>query len=304
MLKTNLPNFFVVGTQKAGTTSLHDWLLQTKKVCLPSLKETHFFSSSDNFQKGVEWYISQFPKCSQDKLTYGEICPEYLYSKTAPQNIKKLIPNPKLIFILRHPIERAFSQFLMAKRNGYENQNFVNALYKENARILKGEIFRSRYGYFDRSMYISQIQKYRSLFAKKKMLFIKFEDLTDTDTIGEMTFNKICQFIGLSDPTKNKINRNVKKNTASTSRSFFIRDLLHNDFKLKKYIRFLLPQKESREKIAFIIDNLNRKKIKELHIPSIPDFFINKTIDEISKLEHSCGLDLSDWKVRTLRYKE
>lgn len=304
MLKTNLPKFFVVGTQKAGTTSLHDWLLQTKNVCLPSLKETHFFSSSDNFQKGVEWYISQFSKCSQDKLTYGEICPEYLYSKIAPHNIKELIPNPKLIFILRHPIERAFSQFIMAKRNGFENQNFVNALYKENARILKGELFRSRYGYLDRSMYNDQIQEYRCLFSERLMLFIKFEDLTDNSTIGEMTFNKICQFIGLSDLPKYKVNRNVKKNAASTSRSFLIRDLLYNNFKLKKYIKFLLPQKGSREKIAFIIDNLNRKEIKELHIPSIPDLFINKTMDEISKLEHSCELDLSDWKARTLKYKE
>ena len=302
MLKTKLPNFFVVGTQKAGTTSLHDWLLQTKNVCLPSLKETHFFSSSDNFQKGVDWYISQFSKCSQENLTYGEICPEYLYSKIAPHNIKKLIQNPKLIFILRHPIERAFSQFIMARRNGYENQNFVNALYNEKSRILKSETFRSRFGYFDRSMYFDQIQRYRSLFSDKLMLFIKFEDLTDNDAIGEMTFNKICQFIGLPEPTKNRVNRNVKKNTASTSRSFFIRDLLYNDFQLKKYIRFLLPRKESREKIAFIIDNLNRKEIKELHIPSIPDLFINKTMDEISKLEHSCELDLSDWKERTISY--
>ncbi len=143
-----------------------------------------------------------------------------------------------------------------------------------------------------------------SLFSEKLMLFIKFEDLTDTDTIGEVTFNKICQFIGLSDPTKYRVNRNVKKNSASTSRSFFIRDLLYNDFKLKKYIRLLLPQKDSREKIAFIIDNLNRKEIQELHIPSIPYSFIKKTMDEISKLEHSCELDLSDWKERTIKYTE
>lgn len=303
MQRFKLPRFFVVGTQKAGTTSLHDWLLQTKMVCLPSLKETHFFSSNESFKMGIDWYVNQFSNCNNNQLVYGEICPEYLYSNIAPLNIKKIIPNPKLIFIIRHPIERAYSQFLMAKKNGHENLDFYRALNIEKERIMESEIFRSRYGYLDRSLYIQQIQRYRNLFSEKLFHFIKFEDLIDNSKIGKQTFQNLCQFIGLDGSIADHINRN-KKNPASTPRILFIRDILYNDAKFKKYFRIIFPRKEFRNKLALLIDNLNRKKLKNVSIPSVPDFFIKRTLDEISKLEHSCGLNLSDWKERTINYRK
>ena len=114
-----VPSFFVVGAQKAGTTSLHNWMAQQPDVCLPKLKETHFFSIQEIFERGIDWYLQQFPRCKYDSIV-GEICPEYMYCKQAPYRIREWNPNPKIIFIFRHPIERAFSHYLMSVRGGYE----------------------------------------------------------------------------------------------------------------------------------------------------------------------------------------
>ena len=69
--------FFVIGVQKAGTTSLHDWLAQQPDICLPKLKETHFFTYQSRYEKGVDWYLDQF-NGSSDQV-YGEICPDYIF---------------------------------------------------------------------------------------------------------------------------------------------------------------------------------------------------------------------------------
>ncbi|MBU2482884.1 MAG: sulfotransferase, partial [Proteobacteria bacterium] len=72
------PDFLIIGAQKAGTTTLHDWLITQSQLSLPNIKETHFFSKENRFEKGYNWYIKQFDMTS-DKKIIGEVDPDYIF---------------------------------------------------------------------------------------------------------------------------------------------------------------------------------------------------------------------------------
>ena len=162
-------SFFVIGAQKAGTTSIHNILSKHPKLCLPTIKETHFFSKNENYIKGNKWYYSWFDNMS-DKIL-GEVDPEYLYYPEAAKRIKKNFTNPKFIVVLRHPMERAYSHYLMSVRRGYETLSFENAIINEQKRLKKGWFSKQNFSYLDRGNYYNQISNYKSIFPNSKFWY-------------------------------------------------------------------------------------------------------------------------------------
>ena len=132
------PNFFVVGAQKSGTTTIHDWLDKNYKIGLPKIKETHFFRDEELFSNGIDWYKCQYDSLSSVKIA-GEVDPEYMFFPECVERIKTFVKAPKLIFILRDPLSRAYSHYLMSVRRGYENLAYINALLAENSRLENGD---------------------------------------------------------------------------------------------------------------------------------------------------------------------
>src|SRR5690606_33886153 len=115
--KRALPDFIIVGAQKAGTTSLFHYLSEHPQIISPYKKEVHYFDGGlnpeiDTFKKGEKWYRSNFPRKPKSKsIKTFEASPLYLFNPLAPQRIKDLLPNVKLIILLRDPVERAISQY-------------------------------------------------------------------------------------------------------------------------------------------------------------------------------------------------
>lgn len=108
-----------MGAQKAGTTSLYDWLVsQSKSFYLPSQKEFHFFNRGrqGSHSREFEEYLSHFRAARPDQIM-GEITPNYLGHRLAPSRVKGLMPDVKLVVILRNPVDRAESAFLHAIRS-------------------------------------------------------------------------------------------------------------------------------------------------------------------------------------------
>jgi len=293
----NLPSFFVVGAQKAGTTSLHHWLAQQPDICLPRLKETHFFSSDEKYQLGIEWYIDQFPKCRKNSVI-GEIAPEYMFSKKAPYRIAKWINSPKMIFIFRHPIERAFSQYLMAVSMGYENLTFRRALLEEYRRISRDQVARSRYGYMTRGRYAEQIERYSKVFPDAELLFIKFDDLIAQSKTGLVTYRRICDFIGLKSSPE-IADRSIKSNPASIPKSRLLRDFLYRPSRLKKVLGTLIPNRDIKERIADLLVRLNQHRLPKPPMERVPMSIIDLTREEIRRLQEMTLLKLSAWCAHT-----
>ena len=176
-----LPDFFMLGVQKAATSTFHKILNQDSDFSLPYKKETHFFS--ENFNQNLNWYLNQY-----NNRTYkirGEIDPSYIYYKKTPQNIKKYITDPKFIIIFRKPIDRAYSHYLMSKSRGYENETFNNALDLENKRLENGSKFSfSHHSYLSRGLYALP-KSINSLDHLKNLFF------TRTRINGEIQAQKI-----------------------------------------------------------------------------------------------------------------
>ena len=96
------PNFLNVGTQKAGTSTIHAILKQHSEIFLPKEKELHFFDYEENYQKGFSWYMNYFKDAGSQKVI-GEVTIGYLYEKNAPKRIlQNLGKDVKLMFIFRN----------------------------------------------------------------------------------------------------------------------------------------------------------------------------------------------------------
>lgn len=199
-----LPDFLIVGAQKAGTTSLFDYLNKHPQTDLSIIKEVHYFDI--NFNKSVNWYKSYFPKKKSNYKITGEATPYYLYHPLVPMRVAKLLPQIKLIILLRDPINRAYSQYKMEVRKGRESlNNFIDAIDNEAERLHteKEKIHSNPYyysiehqahSYLDRGLYYVQVKRWLKYFNKKQILVINSESFF-CDPKKELS--KVYKFLGI-----------------------------------------------------------------------------------------------------------
>ncbi len=177
-----LPNFLILGAQKAGTSSLFSYLDQHADIKMSRAKEVHYFDQ--NYDKGESWYRSFFPM--GDAGLRGEASPYYLFHPHVPERIKRDLPHAKLIVLLRNPTERALSQYFHAVRKDGETLDVKSALESEEERIgaefekmLKDENYQSYLvqlrSYKRRGIYLEQLERYWKLFPKEQMLILNSE---------------------------------------------------------------------------------------------------------------------------------
>lgn len=294
----NIPSFFVVGAQKAGTTSLHAWLKQQPDVRLPVIKETHFFSHEDKYRRGIEWYQNQFPAGSDGCVT-GEIDPEYMFFGGSAQRIKDIVGSPKFIFIFRNPVDRAFSNYQMSLRRGFEDLSFIEALGAEKARLTAtNNAFAVKHqSYMARGSYAEQVRRYLEVFPDSEFLFVKFDDMVAEKT-GFEVYKKICAFIGIRSSPE-LADRRKKSNPASISRSGLVRDLLYRPRRtfVRKAISSLLSE-SSKLKIWVMLDRLNQAPLKKNDSGErreIPDIIKEAVVKDLLDTEKLTGLNLARW---------
>jgi hypothetical protein len=131
------PSFIVVGAAKSGTSSLAHYLMQHPKIYMPD-RELHFFDArggyADRWKYGVEWYENQFASADSHHLC-GEKTPTYAYIPSVPKRMNAVVPDIKLIWILRDPVYRAYSNYWHAVCEGVELLDFDEAVRMESERI-------------------------------------------------------------------------------------------------------------------------------------------------------------------------
>lgn len=206
-----LPDFYIIGGQKCGTTSMFEYLAQHPSVSPPIAKDIRFFDKY--FQKGVNWYKVYFPltyqkfvseKVNKKKFITGEATERYLDHPHAPKRMKQVTPNAKIIVLLRNPVDRAYSHYKMiAKRS--ESLTFAEAINQEHKieksyqKMVDDSTYYDdlyfRHGYLHRGIYVDKLQRWMKEFSKEQFLIIQSEDFfTDPNKI----YNNILEFLGLS----------------------------------------------------------------------------------------------------------
>ena len=128
-----LPTFIICGTQRGGTTTLYHYLKEHPQICMSEKKEVHYFDL--NYHKSLQWYESHFKDCQNKKVkTIGEASPFYMYLREVPERIDETLPDVKLIFILRNPVDRAYSHYWHEVKLGVEYLPFEEAIKREIAK--------------------------------------------------------------------------------------------------------------------------------------------------------------------------
>ncbi|MBO75467.1 MAG: sulfotransferase [Flavobacteriales bacterium] len=187
-----LPDFLGLGTQKGGTTTLHQLLTHHPGVHLPACKEVHYFSKHWHHSK--RWYSDHFNESRPDQCC-GEITPFYLFHPEVPQRIHSLLPTVKLLVLLRDPVERALSQVFHARKRGFETLDPAEAIAAEPGRLADGDPESlQKHSYLSRSNYLEQMDRYESLFPPKQLLVLQSEALFSDP---EPTWNHLQAFLGL-----------------------------------------------------------------------------------------------------------
>jgi len=180
-----LPNFLVIGAMKAGTTSLHRYLREHPQVFMPEEKELHFFVAEKRWGRGRSWYEAQFAGAG-DAIAVGEASPTYtMYPEFTgvPDRIEALLPEARLVYAVRHPIERMRSHYLHEVEKGRERAPIGRALVSDPQ-------------YLDASRYAMQLEQYLDRFSARRILVITAEQLRDERA---RTVAKLLAFLGV-DP--------------------------------------------------------------------------------------------------------
>ena len=182
------PNFFIVGTSKAGTSSLYNYLTATDDVYLAPKGEIHYFFPEE-FKKNnsKEEYLSLFENTKEKAI--GEYS-SYLEDIESPHLIKSTIPNSKVIICLRDPVERAFSHYLGSRRSKDEILPFNEAFEKYMVPIDKKSKFYKKY--IELGLYYENVKRFLDVFGNDKVMIIIFEEYIKEP---EKIFRKILDFL-------------------------------------------------------------------------------------------------------------
>ena len=175
-----MPNFLIIGAMKSGTTALYYYLEQHPEIYMSPVKEPNFFSSQEQENAAdavtnIGTYQDLF-RGGSGKKALGEASHSYLYEPRAAAEIKRYVPETKLIAILRNPIDRAYSHFLHMVRSGTEPlDDFAQALREEEVRIHKERTFQD---YIGRGLYYNQLKRYFRTFPQEQVRVYLYEDLS------------------------------------------------------------------------------------------------------------------------------
>jgi Sulfotransferase domain len=207
-----LPDFLLIGAQRAGTTSLYHYLVQHPQVLgAVADKEVHFFDL--RYREGLDAYRASFPtrstvrRASRDDapVRVGEATPYYLFHPAVPARVAEDLPDVRLLAVLRDPVERAWSHHRHEVALGYETLSFEDALDREDER-LEGEAQRllddptatsfahQHHGYVARGRYLEQLARWWTVLPKERLLLLRSEDL---HADPGPTFDAICEHLAI-----------------------------------------------------------------------------------------------------------
>jgi hypothetical protein len=239
-----LPNFLIIGAQKAGTTWLGSNLEKHPDIFMATVPfgEVHFFDRAWNYNKGIEWYKESFSSAKNEKAI-GEKTPDYLWVNGPAteghisdmhRNIYQILPEAKLIVVLRNPVERAISSANHIIRSGR-----ISPLYNLDS-LLVGcqQYILDKYGVIDKGRYYQQIKAYLEYFDRAQMLILIFEEDIAREPVAGL--RKVCHFLDIDSsfefPFQNKRINESSYSRVGLTLKYYLPSLNRITNRIEKYI--------------------------------------------------------------------
>ncbi len=281
------PNFFLVGAAKAGTTSIYEYLSQHPEVFFPRIKEPHFFTQvrpshqqrffTDTISDRTEYAHLYEKACGYTII--GDASPSYLWHPEVPSRIRTQVPEARIVIILRDPVERAYSHYLMDYREGVQNLSFYDALIDDMAREEKGWGISSLY--FELGQYAEQVKRYLKTFPSQQIRIIFFDDLRRDI---RCVLNELAKFLQIDTSIIQSLDTSKKHNAYAAPRNELMRRIA--GAKLSRILgRTLTPRAGQLVYEKFFLRHDHKPPIE----PRARDFLCTLYDPEITKLERVLG---------------
>lgn len=202
-----LPDFVIFGAQRSGTTNLYDLLVRHPSVEAASHKEVHFFDL--HYRRGERWYRGNFPSARRDSsgaaVVCGEATPTYIGYQSAPTRMRELMPNVKLVLLVREPVARAVSHYHHFCRLGNEHRSFEDAIEWEYGYLSSGKapllLDSPERGtdpiYLSLSAYAPQLERWFSTFPREQIFIAAAEELFEN---RDALLTNLAEFLELRAP--------------------------------------------------------------------------------------------------------
>jgi hypothetical protein len=294
-----LPDFLVIGAAKAGTTALHEYLRQHPQVCMSQRKEPRFFAFDQKppdfrgpqdrtiFNRDVIWrlddYRRQFAHARPDQIV-GEITPRYLSTPGTAERIRQLLPEARLVVILRQPADRAWSNFSMRRRDGFEPCATLEEAIADEPRRLAEHW--SAGLYLERGFYSAQLLPYFERFPREHIRIYLYDDLV-ADARG--LFRDLFSFLGVDPDFVPDMSR--RPNPSGDLRNPALRWVWTRPG-ARSFIRPFLPKALRQTVSSFVVG----RALVRREMPAETRRWLTELYrEEIERLEKLIDRDLSPW---------
>jgi hypothetical protein len=299
-----LPTFLVIGAAKAGTTSVYYYLSEHPEIFMSPLKEVRFFGDGDKTVNNIDEYKALF-KTSGNYKMFGEASPQYLIrSSSAPSQIKKLIPNAKLVVLLRDPADRAYAHYVYANFSlGLKNQfsyskSWQIGDYSRLIRELPQPLTRStlkktewtahHFGLVS-SFYADDLQNYLKVFSRENFKILLYDDLK-ADPIKTMA--DIYTFLDVDSSFVPNIE--TRHNVTYIPNTDYLDSLLKDSSIVKNLIKGFIP-KSFKERLVNFTRQVNYSKRYQPLNSEDRKILIDIFREDILQTQELLGRDLSHW---------
>ncbi len=298
------PNFLIIGAAKAGTTSLFYYLRQHPRI-FTALKEPNFLGwdpeqnnaglgpgrgpgddVASTWTTSLKDYEALFAPKPADALA-GEASVTTLYSPIGAERVQAIVPDAKLVVVLRHPVERAWSQYLHHVRDAREPLSFAEALAAEDERIAAGWDFGWHYRAVGR--YGEQLEPFYERFPAAQIKVFLYEDLQQN---SQAVLGDTLRFLGLE--LSPAIDTRTVHNRSGAVRSPLFAKLLNRPSRLRKAVKRFLPSAFA-HRVMDAVRRVNLKDDKPRLEPALYNQLLEHYRNDIALTERLIGRDLSPW---------
>lgn len=274
-----LPNFIVIGAMRAGTTTLYHHLSNHPDIGMSRMKETDFFVSKMNYSLGLDWYRSQF---DPGFACHGEVSPNYGMChlwEDVPALIQSTLPDVKLVFLARDPVDRFFSHYLMAWHVGYTQ-------VPPPEELLGSQVGRN---ILLTSSYEIQIKAYLEHFHQDQMIILDFDELIKNP---QTTTDRVTDFLGLDRHPVNTVA--TQNDIASAARLPGFVQRAWRSRHLRRLDRFI--SRDMRNRARRLLSAGPRRPDPEIG-PELRAAVTERLAGNAEMFRQMTGMEFSTWKV-------
>ena len=294
-----LPDFLILGAAKAGTTALFGAVSRHPRVFCSPVKEPRFLAHAPSLASGKEQesahrkvvtesdYLALFVDCPPGSVA-GEASTEYLSSERAPAAALRYVPRARLIAVLRHPMERAFSQYLHRRHNGREPLDTFEAAWAEEER--RADTGNARNRLRGRGFYAQALTRWLEVFPREQLLILFYEDWCHRP---DHVLDLVWRHLGV-DPIDGTIVRRENVSSRPPRWLWLHRHMTHRDNPLRRLARQFLPR-SVRDVITDSVNLLNLGQSPRLD-PALRARLAVVYHQDLDQLERLTGRDLTAWR--------